>query len=340
MLRDDARAPAGRRGSRRPLRRWTRCCPATAPLADRLAAEDDALDRPARPGPAVVDALVAAVPRRGPRGCSACRRRGPPGRLVARTSRGPATTGTTAAYARGWTSTSTCRSGCPGSSASLAHETYPGHHLEHALKERMLVEELGRLEASVLLINTPECLISEGLATSAGARRAARRAGRTCSWSWRRSPGCRSPPTRGPARRRGPPGGDRRAARRSSTRRASTPRCCSTRTAGRATRCSTTSSRSGAFAPDDRGEAARVHRAPAVAALRVRLRRGRGAAPATGWTSSRPERAGPLRPAAAGAAHARRRSRRRSTRLRSRAGRRRRRDPVREVDRLPSAGTR
>lgn len=45
-----------------------------------------------------------------------------------------------------------------------AHETYPGHHLEHAEKEAHLVDELHRLEASILLINTPECLISEGLA--------------------------------------------------------------------------------------------------------------------------------------------------------------------------------
>jgi len=47
---------------------------------------------------------------------------------------------------------------------TVAHETYPGHHLEHAWKERVLVEEQRHLEASVLLINTPECLISEGLA--------------------------------------------------------------------------------------------------------------------------------------------------------------------------------
>jgi hypothetical protein len=47
---------------------------------------------------------------------------------------------------------------------TVAHETYPGHHLEHALKEQVLVEELGRLESSILLINTPECLLSEGLA--------------------------------------------------------------------------------------------------------------------------------------------------------------------------------
>jgi hypothetical protein len=47
---------------------------------------------------------------------------------------------------------------------TVAHETFPGHHLEHAWKEADLVESEGRLEASILLINTPECLISEGLA--------------------------------------------------------------------------------------------------------------------------------------------------------------------------------
>jgi hypothetical protein len=46
----------------------------------------------------------------------------------------------------------------------VAHESYPGHHLEHAWKETDLVDRLGRLEASLLLINTPECPISEGLA--------------------------------------------------------------------------------------------------------------------------------------------------------------------------------
>ena len=46
----------------------------------------------------------------------------------------------------------------------VAHETYPGHHLEHAWKESRLVDAEGRLECSILLINTPECLISEGLA--------------------------------------------------------------------------------------------------------------------------------------------------------------------------------
>jgi hypothetical protein len=47
---------------------------------------------------------------------------------------------------------------------TVAHETFPGHHLEHAWKEAALVDGAGRLESSVLLINTPECLISEGLA--------------------------------------------------------------------------------------------------------------------------------------------------------------------------------
>ncbi len=47
---------------------------------------------------------------------------------------------------------------------TVAHETYPGHHLEHAWKEADLVDRQARLEASILLINTPECSISEGLA--------------------------------------------------------------------------------------------------------------------------------------------------------------------------------
>ena len=47
---------------------------------------------------------------------------------------------------------------------TVAHETYPGHHLEHAWKEANLVDRLGRMETSMLLINTPECPISEGLA--------------------------------------------------------------------------------------------------------------------------------------------------------------------------------
>ena len=54
----------------------------------------------------------------------------------------------------------------PGLVGTVAHETFPGHHLEHARKEQVLVESMGRLEASILLINTPECLVSEGLANA------------------------------------------------------------------------------------------------------------------------------------------------------------------------------
>jgi len=47
---------------------------------------------------------------------------------------------------------------------AIAHRTYPGHHLERAWKEADLVVGSGRLEASVLLLETPEWLVGEGLA--------------------------------------------------------------------------------------------------------------------------------------------------------------------------------
>jgi hypothetical protein len=47
--------------------------------------------------------------------------------------------------------------------ALLAHEAFPGHHLEHVSKEQHLVREQARYESSVQLINTPEAYISEGL---------------------------------------------------------------------------------------------------------------------------------------------------------------------------------
>jgi hypothetical protein len=46
----------------------------------------------------------------------------------------------------------------------VSHETYPGHHLEQAWHEAIRVDERAELEASVLLMNTPESFISEGLA--------------------------------------------------------------------------------------------------------------------------------------------------------------------------------
>lgn len=47
---------------------------------------------------------------------------------------------------------------------TLAHEAYPGHHLEGAWHEADLVDGHGRLEASMILTNTPEGPVSEGLA--------------------------------------------------------------------------------------------------------------------------------------------------------------------------------
>jgi hypothetical protein len=46
----------------------------------------------------------------------------------------------------------------------VAHEAYPGHHTEHSCKETRLFQQLGRPEASILIIHTPECLVSEGIA--------------------------------------------------------------------------------------------------------------------------------------------------------------------------------
>jgi hypothetical protein len=49
----------------------------------------------------------------------------------------------------------------------MSHEGYPGHHTEHALKELRLYQERGYGEHAIQLINTPECVISEGIATLA-----------------------------------------------------------------------------------------------------------------------------------------------------------------------------
>lgn len=48
-----------------------------------------------------------------------------------------------------------------------AHETYPGHHTEHTLKEKLIFHERGYVEASIALINTPASVISEGIASAA-----------------------------------------------------------------------------------------------------------------------------------------------------------------------------
>jgi hypothetical protein len=50
---------------------------------------------------------------------------------------------------------------------AAAHETYPGHHTEHAWKEALLVRDRDFLEESIFLIDTPQSLIAEGIATCA-----------------------------------------------------------------------------------------------------------------------------------------------------------------------------
>lgn len=46
----------------------------------------------------------------------------------------------------------------------VAHESYPGHHTEHCRKEAGLVARLGHGEQTIFLVNTPQCLMAEGLA--------------------------------------------------------------------------------------------------------------------------------------------------------------------------------
>jgi hypothetical protein len=45
-----------------------------------------------------------------------------------------------------------------------AHEGYPGHHTEHAWKERLLVDGGGLLEETIFLVPTPQSIVSEGIA--------------------------------------------------------------------------------------------------------------------------------------------------------------------------------
>lgn len=46
----------------------------------------------------------------------------------------------------------------------VAHESYPGHHTEHCRKEAGLVHRDGQTEQTIFCVNTPQCLMAEGLA--------------------------------------------------------------------------------------------------------------------------------------------------------------------------------
>jgi len=49
----------------------------------------------------------------------------------------------------------------------MAHEGYPGHHTELATKESRLVREKNWVEHSVAVLNSPACVVAEGIATRA-----------------------------------------------------------------------------------------------------------------------------------------------------------------------------
>jgi hypothetical protein len=46
----------------------------------------------------------------------------------------------------------------------VAHELYPGHHTEHAVKEQRLLRDRGVVEEGIQLVPTPQAVLSEGIA--------------------------------------------------------------------------------------------------------------------------------------------------------------------------------
>jgi len=137
--------------------------PGEGPSADRLAAWDASLEVPVERLPAVVDWLIERF-----RASAAATFGLPDGEdlLVSLVTGQP--WGAYNWYDGGRRSRVDINTDLPVRApaliATVAHEAYPGHHLEHAWKEAELVDARGRLESSILLINTPECLMSEGLA--------------------------------------------------------------------------------------------------------------------------------------------------------------------------------
>ena len=47
---------------------------------------------------------------------------------------------------------------------AAAHEGYPGHHTEFNIKEQRLYRELNHFEHSILLLQSPKLILSEGIA--------------------------------------------------------------------------------------------------------------------------------------------------------------------------------
>lgn len=71
-------------------------------------------------------------------------------------------------YLGGFRSSVALNANAGGTIAALplipAHESYPGHHTEHCLKEARLVNQLGHREHVLAMVNTPQCLLAEGTA--------------------------------------------------------------------------------------------------------------------------------------------------------------------------------
>ena len=140
-----------------------RLLPGAGPLDERATAWDARLVIDPERLPAVLDWLVAELRRR-----SATRLGLPPGESVrVGLVRGQAWTGYCWFDGAGRSRIDVnldLPARAPELVGVVAHETYAGHHIEHAWKEAALVESAGRLEASAMLLPTPESLISEGLA--------------------------------------------------------------------------------------------------------------------------------------------------------------------------------
>lgn len=49
----------------------------------------------------------------------------------------------------------------------IAHEGYPGHHTELSIKESKLVRQKNYIEHTITILNSPSCVIAEGVATTA-----------------------------------------------------------------------------------------------------------------------------------------------------------------------------
>jgi hypothetical protein len=49
----------------------------------------------------------------------------------------------------------------------IAHEGYPGHHTELSIKETKLIDQMNYYEHTLTLINSPSCVVSEAIATTA-----------------------------------------------------------------------------------------------------------------------------------------------------------------------------